>query len=179
MQWADLRSIDNIDFSGSEVYIEGRSFGVSLGPCSFSYETTLKPYFAGYPSKLRGYEVTSERLKISFSFLELTPNNIASAFTTGKVLSDESGDYIHFTEKSQPNIYAPVIIHKYNSGNQKHYILKVWRAMVIGSFNISYSHDTSNFIAIDVNLEALKTEGHGSDYLGIIQISDSFDITAG
>lgn len=175
MAWSDFSAISNVDLSGADVYVEGRYIGAALGPCTTTHEVTLRPYRSGYPSRVRGHEITSEKFSVDFSFLELVPENLEMTFPAGLLQRVGTTDIIHIGTASQPVVWAPVVVHKYNPGNGKHYLIRLWRAQVTSSMSLSYDQESTNFVAIDVTLEAIDTAGHGSDRLGNVVISDTFD----
>lgn len=180
------KAIENVDLSGAEVYVEGRNIGCTLGECSYKYEANVKRYSAGYPSRLRGSEITSEKLTFSFGALELKPNNIIlcspSSFVTNETATIHGQtvdiDVIHLGNSTQPAVWSPVVLHKFNPANGKHYEFRLWRVQVYSGLTFSPAQDSSNFITLEVTMEAIADKAnHASDPLGIVKISDDWVIS--
>ena len=154
MNWQDFTPIENVDLSGAEIYVENRLVGVSLGNISFTYEPTIKQYFGGYPAQLRGSEIVAESLRADIQFLEFTPSNIALAFPAGTITSTSTKETINLRSTTQPIIWQNVLIVKDNPGNGMRYTFKINSAQVTSSFSVSYSHDSSEFVGVNITLEA-------------------------
>ena len=176
MSWT-AATVENCDICGADVYIEGTKVGATLGDCGITVTPTLKTYKAGYPACIRGQEITAQDLRLKFSFLELTDTNFALAIADS-VKQTSSGNYfVKFGANTQPITYSPLVLHKFNPGNDKHLIVQIWKAQVASPFEVMYSQDSNSWVAVDVELVALCDKySHPTSPLGLICFSNTFDI---
>lgn len=164
---------ENIDLGGCDVYIDGRLVGATQGKCGLVYSPTVKAYRAGYPSYCRGAEITAQDAKATIGILELTSANIAAAFCDCSVQASQTDDVFIVGTGTQPAILQNIVFHKYNEGNGKHYIVKVWKAFVTSECAIQFEQNAESFIVFDVSMQIIADRAQ-TNPLFEFKISNAF-----
>lgn len=167
---------DNIDLGGCDVYVGYDLVGATQGKCGISYSPTIKEYRAGYPSYVRGAEITAQSASVSIGILELTVSNIALSLADASVSYDQGGNATFYVGKNvQPVIIENMLFHKYNPGNGKHLTVKVWKAFVTSECAVKYEQNSEEWVLFDVDMTIVGDPGnHPNNPLFEMKLSNSF-----
>ena len=149
--------IKNCDVGPCEVYVNKQYLGPTEGNVTLELPFDSFPVEYGIPATSMGDIITRINGTLTFNCLFAKPENIA--LCGGKLVTDETGEYMTSgTEILMPTV-SNVVLHHENKLTGKHLIIGIWKMQSTAPIRWEFvSANPSKVMTVDLSFKLLATD---------------------